>query len=90
MNNNLKRFYLMLSFVVNLHGAKGTRGEAAARNVAVERRLTAVGIQVFAQVDHILTPCKHKIKCGSIKKKSNAMQECLASTGLAFLQLQSM
>lgn len=56
----------MLSFVVNLHGAKGTRGEAAARNVAVECRLTAVGIQVFAQVDHIFTPCKHKIKRGSI------------------------
>lgn len=59
----------MISFVVNLHGAQGTRGEAAASNIAVERRLTAVSVQVFAQVDHVLTPCKHNIECVSSKNK---------------------
>ena len=62
----------MLSFLVNLHGAEGARGEAAVMNVAVERGLTAVGIQMFAQVDQILTPCNHKITCGIMKK--NIMQ----------------
>lgn len=62
-------FYLMISFVVNLHGAQGTRGEAAAGNVAAERRLTAVSVQVFAQVDHVLTPCKHNIECVSGEEK---------------------
>lgn len=46
---------LMLFFMVNLHGGEGTRGEATARNVAVECRLAAVGFQVFTQVDQILT-----------------------------------
>lgn len=59
--DNFEGFYLMVSLVVNLHGAQGTRGEAAASNIAVERRLTAVSVQVFAQVDHVLTPCKHTI-----------------------------
>lgn len=49
----------MLSSMVNLHGVMGARGEAAAGNIAVESWLTAVGFHVFAQVDHILTPCKH-------------------------------
>lgn len=49
----------MLSFVVNLHGAEGTRGEATGGNVAVECWLAAVGIQVFAQVDQILTAAKN-------------------------------
>lgn len=49
----------MLFLVVNLHGADGAGGEAAAGRVAVEGRLAAVGIQVFAQVDQILTPENH-------------------------------
>lgn len=46
---------LVLSFVVNLHGDECTRGESTARNLTTEGRLAAVGIQVFAQVDKILT-----------------------------------
>lgn len=41
----------MLFFVVNVHGAESARGEAAAGNITVKRRLTNVGIQVFTQVD---------------------------------------
>lgn len=50
----------MLSFVVNLHGAEGTRAEATAGNVAVKCRLAAVGVQVFAQIDQILTAANKK------------------------------
>lgn len=69
MSNYLKDslFHLMLSFVVNLHGAKGTRGEATASNVAVEGRLAAVGVQVFAQVNQILTPTKSSM--GVLRKQ---------------------
>lgn len=52
----------MLSFMVKFHGAQGTRGEGAARNVAVKSWLAAVGIEVFAQVDQILTPWNNKEK----------------------------
>lgn len=55
-NFNFFPFYLMFSFMVKLHGAQGTRGEAAAGNVTVKSWFTAVGIKVFAQVDQILTP----------------------------------
>jgi len=51
----------MFSFVVNVHGAEGTRGEAAAGDVTVKGRLAAVGIQVFAQVDQILTAANAKV-----------------------------
>lgn len=53
-------FHLMLSLEVKLHGAKGAGSEAAAGNVAVKGRLTAVGIKVFAQVDQILAPWREK------------------------------
>lgn len=68
VNDYLKEspFHLMLSFMVNLHGGEGTRGEATARNVAVERRLAAVGVQVFTQVDQILTATK--ISAGVLRK----------------------
>jgi len=45
----------MLSFVVTLHGAKRTRGEATTRDVAAECRIAAVSVQMFTQVDQILT-----------------------------------
>ena len=68
INNNVKDspFHLMLSFVVNLHGAEGTRGETTAGNVAAKSRLAAVGVQVFAQVYQILTAVNTKIQSGSI------------------------
>ncbi len=59
----------MLSFVVNLHGAERARGEAAAGNVAVECRLAAVGVQVFAQVDQILTAANTKSSVGKQRCK---------------------
>lgn len=61
-NNNINSslFYLMLPFMVKLHGAQGARGEAAAGNVTLKSWLTAVGIKVFAQVDQILTPWQKK------------------------------
>lgn len=59
----------MLSFVVNLHGAKSPRGEGTARGVAVEGRLAAVGVQVFAQVDQILTPAHAKSNVGVLRKQ---------------------
>lgn len=68
-NNNchFSSFYLMLSFMVKLHGAQGARGEAAAGNVTVKRWFTAVGIKVFAQVDQILTPWRKKEKKNNFK-----------------------
>lgn len=69
-NFNFSLFYLMLSFMVKLHGAQGTRGEAAAGNVTVKSWFTAVGIKVFAQVDQILTPWWTKKK---EKKKRSAL-----------------
>lgn len=62
-------FYLMLSFMVKLHGAQGTRGEATARKVTVKRWFTAVGIKVFPQVDQILTPWREE------KEKRRALVE---------------
>lgn len=55
-------FYLMLSFVVNLDGTRGSRGETTARHVTAEGRLAAVAVQVFTQVDQILTATNAKIK----------------------------
>lgn len=46
----------MLFLLVKLHGDQAARGEAAAGNVAVVRRLAAVSFQVFVQVRHALTP----------------------------------
>lgn len=64
----------MLFFMVNLHGAEGTRGEATARNVAVECRLAAVGFQMFTQVDQIFTATKIKSRVRVLRKhKYNCM-----------------
>lgn len=51
----------MLSFVVNLHGREGSRGESAARSLTVEARLAAVCVQVSAQVKHVLAPANAKM-----------------------------
>lgn len=55
-------FHLMLSFMVKFHGAQGARGEAAASDVTVKSRLTAMSIEVFAQVNQILTPWRETEK----------------------------
>lgn len=55
-------FHLMLSFMVKFHGAQGATGEAAASNVTVKGWLTAMGIEVFAQVNQILTPWRETKK----------------------------
>lgn len=45
----------MLFLVVDLHGARITGGEATAGNVAAVRRITAMSVQVFTQVNQVLT-----------------------------------
>lgn len=70
----------MLFFVVNLHGAKGTRGETTARNVTVECRLAAVRIQVFAQIDQILTATntkRRKLKCNVCQHANVDLHCCI-------------
>ena len=49
------RSHLVLSFVVDLHGADGTRRVRAARRVAAVGRLAGVGVQVFPQVHQVFT-----------------------------------
>lgn len=82
-NNNVifSPFYLMLSFVVKLHGAQGARGEDAAGNVTVKSWFAAVGIKMFAQVYQILTPWrkKRKKKKKSISETSNIVQAASAA-----------
>lgn len=56
----LIRAHLVLLLVVNLHGAGCPRREATPGNVAAERRVAAVGVQVLTQVDQILTATKGK------------------------------
>lgn len=73
----------MLSFMVKLHGAQGARGEAAAGNVTVKSWLAAMGIEVFAQVDQILTPWREKKKWlkGAIKRRLLMLLWLLSSRG---------
>lgn len=52
----------MLFLVVELHGAERATGEATSRGVAAECGITAVGVQVFTQVDQILTATKNTRK----------------------------
>ena len=56
------RLHLMLSFVVDLHGADGARRVRAADRVTAVGGLTGVGVQVFPQVHQVFTTVV-EVKC---------------------------
>lgn len=69
----------MFSFVVNLHGAEGAGGEFAVRNVTAECRLNAVGVQVFTQIDQILTAVDTKHSEGVLREQLRGLAFHLAA-----------